>query len=92
MQLAIYSLKTILFQGEAASVTCKTTSGEITILDHHRPLISELAAGVITITDNAKKEHYIPVASGFLEVEENNRARCIVEEGGGDSRDGNLAP
>jgi F0F1-type ATP synthase epsilon subunit len=30
--------------------------------------------------DSGKKEHYIPVASGFLEIRAGNEARFLVEE------------
>lgn len=79
MKLGIYSLKKILFQGEAQSVNCKTESGEVTILDDHEPLISVLKSGIMKIIDSAGKEHYIPVSSGFLEVRLND-AKFIVEE------------
>ena len=80
MKLSVYSLKKSLYEGDAASVNVKTTSGEITVLDHHRPLITELAAGTVTIVDATKKEHYLPVSSGFLEVSSENRAKLIVDE------------
>ncbi len=81
MKLGVYSLQKVLFQGDASEVNCKTRMGEITILDHHRPLISLLAPGTMKIIDNARKEHYIPVNSGFLEVRSGNEARFLVEEG-----------
>ncbi len=80
MKLGVYSLQKVLFQGEASSVNCKTASGEITILDHHRPLISILKKGVIKILDRNKKEAYIPVGSGFLEVRSGNEAKFLIEE------------
>ena len=80
MKLSIYSLKKILFQGEAKEVNCKTSNGEITILDNHRSLISTLKKGVIKVIDKNEKEHYTPVSSGFLEVG-GNIAKFIVEEG-----------
>lgn len=80
MTIGIYSLQKVLYQGEANSVNCKTRAGEITILDHHRPLISVIEKGTMTITDKAGKEHFIPVRSGFLEVQEGSRARFLVEE------------
>ena len=79
MKLSVYSLKKVLFEGDAVSVNVKTTSGDITILDHHRPLISELAKGTMTIVDENKKEHFVPIASGFLEVSSANRAKFIVD-------------
>ncbi len=80
MKLAVYSLKKILFQGEAEAVNCKTLAGEITILDHHRPLISALAASTLKITDDSRQDHYLPVKSGFLEVNANNQVRLLVDE------------
>ena len=80
MRLSVYSLKKILFDGEAESVNCQTTSGEITILDRHRPLISMLKAGTLIILDKNKKKHFLPVNSGFLEVNAENQVRFIVDE------------
>jgi F-type H+-transporting ATPase subunit epsilon len=80
MQLGVYSLEKVLFNGEAREVNCNTKSGEITILDHHEPLISILDKGVMKIVDENKQEHYIQVQSGFLEVREGNTARFLVEE------------
>ena len=80
MKLSIYSLKKIVFQGTAAAVNCKTTSGEITVLDNHRPLISTLQSGVIKITDKEQKDQYVPITSGFLEVSGENEVRLLVEQ------------
>jgi F-type H+-transporting ATPase subunit epsilon len=80
MTIGIYSLQKVLFKGEAVSVNCRTKNGEITILDHHEPLISILRKGVMKVVDNDAKEHYIPVSSGFLEVRSGNQARFLVEE------------
>ncbi|MDP2599038.1 MAG: hypothetical protein Q8P49_04360 [Candidatus Liptonbacteria bacterium] len=88
MKLDVYSLQKVLFRGEAVSVNCQTASGEITVLDHHRPLISVLKKGNLKITraesdrsiDKSEKEVYIPVSSGFLEVRDGNEARFLVEE------------
>jgi len=80
MKLGVYSLQKVLYQGDAELVNCQTAIGEITILDHHRPIISILKRGVMKIVDQEKKEHYIPVDSGFLEVRAGNEARFLVEE------------
>ncbi len=81
MKLGVYSLQRVLFEGEARSVTCNTRSGEITILDDHEPIISLLAAGTIMITDDEQKKSYIPVTSGFLEMDKGNTVKILVEEG-----------
>lgn len=80
MKLGVYSLKKVLFQGDAKSVNCNTRMGEITILDHHEALISILEKGVVKITDTNGEEHYIETRSGFLEVDANNQAKILVEE------------
>lgn len=80
MKLGVYSLQKVLFQGEAKSINCRTASGEITILEHHLPLISLLKAGTITIVDQAGAEHFVPVSGGLLEVRSGNEVRFLVEE------------
>ena len=79
MKLSVYSLKKVLYDGEIESLNCKTKSGDITVLDHHEPLISALEAGPLKIIDKEKKEHYIPVSNGFLEIGSGNRVKLIVE-------------
>jgi F-type H+-transporting ATPase subunit epsilon len=80
MKLSVYSLKQILFQGQARSLNCKTATGEITVLDHHETLICALAAGSVKIIDQSGEEKYFEIKSGFLEVRPGNEARAIVEQ------------
>jgi F0F1-type ATP synthase epsilon subunit len=78
MKLSIYSLKKILFAGEATSINCKTMAGEVTILDNHETLIGVLTPGAMKVTDKEKKEHFFEITSGFLEVRQGNEVRCMV--------------
>lgn len=80
MYISIYSLKRVLYEDEGKAINCKTAAGEITVLDHHQPLISELKSGTLKIVDETDKEHYFNVNSGFLEVNSANQARLLVEE------------
>ena len=87
MKLSIYSLKNILFQGNASLLNCKTTTGEITVLDHHEPLITVLSAGVIRIIESnpsagsgQAKERFFEVKSGFMEVKIDSEVRVVVQE------------
>ena len=80
MKLSIYSLQKTLYSGQAKSINCQTTAGEITILDNHRPLISIVRDGVIKIVDEKGKEYFVKAVSGFLEIKPENEARFIVEE------------
>jgi len=79
MKLSIYSLKKILFQGEAQLLNCKTAVGEITVLNNHQPLIGILAKGNIKIVDSENKEYFFSVESGFIEVKHGNEVRCLVD-------------
>ena len=80
MELSIYSLKSVLFQGSASLLNCQTIMGEITVLDNHEALITTLSAGVIRLVDESKKEQFFPIVLGFLEVKPGNEVRCIVEQ------------
>lgn len=78
MKLGIYSLKKVLYQGEIESLTVRTVSGEITVLPHHRPLLTMLTEGVIKIVDSSHKEQFLRVFGGFLEVNSHNEIKCIA--------------
>ena len=84
MKLGVYSLRKVLFQGDATSVNCNTRMGEVTILDNHEPLISILEKGTMTIVDKEGTKHYIPVSSGFLEVNADSQTKILVEESPGE--------
>lgn len=78
MKLSIYSLKKILFQGEAELLNCKTMMGEITVLNNHETFIGILKPGTARIVDSKKQEHFFDIKSGFLEVKEGNEVTCLV--------------
>ena len=78
MQLQIISLKGIQYDGEVKSLNAKTTSGEITVLDHHLPLITVLDKGRLVVKDSGGMATTIPNTSGFLEVKHGNRAVALI--------------
>ena len=79
MKLSIYSLKKIVFDGQARLLNCKTMVGEITVLDNHETYIGVLKSGVAKVVDEQNQEHFFEINSGFLEVREGNEVRCLVE-------------
>lgn len=79
MKLSIYSLKKILFAGEAKLLNCQTMAGEITVLDNHENLIGVLTPGVMKVVDQQKQDHFFEITSGFLEVRQGNEVRCMVD-------------
>jgi F-type H+-transporting ATPase subunit epsilon len=58
----------VVFKKDIKQVTVPTTSGEITVLPKHIPLISTLKPGVIEIKDGNGEDEIISVAGGFVEV------------------------
>lgn len=82
MRVSIYSLKRSLYEGDAKSLNCRTAVGEITVLPHHRPLITILEKGTITVKTGNEQAYYFPIAGGFLEVQPPpaGGTRLIVEE------------
>jgi F0F1-type ATP synthase epsilon subunit len=80
MRVFIYSLEKILYEGEAKSLTAKTSLGEITVLDNHRPLITDILKSVLKVIDLNNKEHYFETSSGFLEVNNSNEVKALIFE------------
>ena len=68
MQVGVYTIKDTLFKGEATKVIAKTTTGEITILPDHLPVVSTLTHDVLRIYDKAGEEQSIEIKSGVLEI------------------------
>ncbi len=72
MELRIYSLEGIKFEGEVSQVSLPTTDGEITVLKNHIPLITTLKQGKI----KAGMED-IEINGGFAEVG-NNKVVVLI--------------
>lgn len=70
LHVKIISPEQKVYDGVAEQVTAPTTTGEITILPNHIPLVSVLDHGEI-ILKNGSKTEYIAVAGGFLDVSHN---------------------
>ena len=69
----------VVLEDEVTSLTVKTTSGEITILDAHRPLMTELVAcEARAIKKDASVERFA-VKGGFLEVNRRNQVLVMID-------------
>lgn len=73
------SLRGVEYQGEAESFNVKTKAGEITILDHHRPLITILGAGPAVIMTAAGERIEWTINSGFLEMNPANHLNVLID-------------
>ena len=72
MKVKVISLKGVEFEGDAESFNVKTKIGEITVLNHHLPLVTLLDKGTakIGLLEGGIKE--IEINSGFLEMDDKN--------------------
>ncbi len=79
MQTKVITLGGIVFEGQATAVHARTQSGDVTILDHHQPLISLLAPKSRIRVDTPEGQKAIAVASGFLHMHEDNNLTILVD-------------
>lgn len=68
MKFQLVTPEKIAFEAEVKQLTLPTTSGELTILPGHVPLVSQLAHGALAVQDERGAVHYFAVAGGFLSV------------------------
>lgn len=68
MKVRIIAPDKIIYKGEAVSLNVPGESGELTVLDLHRPLLTSLKAGQIRLKDNQNQDHCFDIDSGILEV------------------------
>lgn len=78
MLLTILSLNKVEYKEEVYGLNVKTKSGEITVLNGHRPLVTVLDKGTAYILTNDNKRVPIEIKSGFLEVDDRNRMNLLV--------------
>ena len=80
MMLSVHTIDKTLFSGEAEKIIAQTSTGEITVLDGHIPLVSELVSGEIRILDPEKHETRLLIQAGFIEVRPENKTIILAEQ------------
>jgi F-type H+-transporting ATPase subunit epsilon len=68
----------VVYENDIFQVSIPTTTGEITVLPHHSPLVSILQAGELKVVD-VNGEQVIAVAGGFLEIKANNEIIILAD-------------
>lgn len=68
----------VVYQNNIFQISVPTTSGEITILPNHVPLVSILQAGELKIKDK-DGEHLVAVSGGFLEIKPDNEVVILAD-------------
>lgn len=79
MLLSIYSLRETIFEGEATSVSLPTPLGEMTVLDHHIPMVSVVSPGEIRCTLSDTTTKILPFSGGILEVRPESTVVVLVQ-------------
>ena len=78
IKLQIVTPERVLLNKEVDSLTCPTTTGQITILPGHIPLVSTLEHGELIARVNGEPQ-YIAVSGGFVEVREKNEVAVLAD-------------
>ena len=78
LKFKIVTPEKVIYENEIFQVSIPTTSGEITVLPNHIPLVSVLAAGELRIKDK-DGEHHLAVSGGFLEVRGKNEVIILAD-------------
>jgi F-type H+-transporting ATPase subunit epsilon len=59
-------------------IAAPASDGEIGILPHHAPLLTQLGPGLLRLV-NGGKTHFVAVSGGFLEVQKDSRVSIFAE-------------
>jgi len=68
----------IVYEGEIEQLTCPTTTGEITILPDHIPLVSNIQSGELRAAEKGR-EHRFFVSGGCVEVLPDNEVVVLAD-------------
>lgn len=79
MKVSIYSIQQTLYEAGAEKIICRTPQGQITVLDHHLPLISRLTGPNLTVVEAGGERRDMPLAGGFLEVRPGSEAVVLAD-------------
>ena len=79
MELEILTPKGLELKDEVIRITLPTRLGQITVLEHHQPLISVLGPGMITIITAAGKTVEREIEGGIMEVTD-NKAQLLLKK------------
>lgn len=67
-----------VYKAEVDQLTVPTSTGEITILPNHIPLVSQLSPGELVIKVSGEITH-MAVSGGFIEVRKNNEIVVLAD-------------
>lgn len=79
ISLKIVTPEKIIYQNDQIDqVSIPTTTGEITVLPNHIPLVSILQSGEMVFKENGQ-ENFFAISGGFLEVKEHSEVLILAD-------------
>ena len=78
LQFEITTPERTVYKEEIDSVTIPTSTGEITVLPNHIPLVSKLVPGELKVR-RGSDEVFMAVSGGFIEVRHNNQVIILAD-------------
>ncbi len=79
MNVAIHSIGGTLYAGTAEKLICDTPQGQMTVLDHHLPLIARISGPSMSVVQKTAERSDIALSSGFLEVRPNSEIVILAQ-------------
>lgn len=79
MHIAIHSISKTLYDGTAKKLICETPQGQMTVLDHHLPLISRISGPSLAVVQKNGERAEIKLSGGFLEVRPGSEVVILAE-------------
>lgn len=78
MRFQIITPERVVFSDEVDQVSLMTTTGEITVLPHHIPLVTVLQPGELRYKKNGE-ERVLAVSGGFAEIKADNTLTLLAD-------------
>ena len=79
MRVSIYSLQNTLFDGQAEKLIARTPQGQITVLNHHLPMVIMLVGPTVEVIGGDAEKTSVPIRKGFLEVRPESNVVILAE-------------
>lgn len=79
INLKIVTPEKVIYQNDQIDqVSIPTSTGEITVLPNHIPLVSILQSGEMVFKENGQ-DNYFALSGGFLEIKDNNEVIILAD-------------
>ncbi|MDP3735196.1 MAG: ATP synthase F1 subunit epsilon [bacterium] len=78
LHIKIITPERVVLEEDVDSLSLPTPDGEITVLPNHRPLVSLLATGAMTLRKGGEESH-LASSGGFVEILPDSEVRILAD-------------